>query len=137
MKKSFSFLLAMLVLCISIPWAAASEPIQPMWSNLNSIYGTLSISNGGIAKVTAKAICKVGKAEKTSVRASLQQLKSGTWTEIKSWSATRDGLTASVPEKSWPVAHGYSYRLIVTGSAYQGLQLLEQGTYTKDYGFFK
>ena len=46
-------------------------------------------------------------------------------------------LYANLYDKTWPVAHGYSYRLVVTGKAYSGSTLLESASYVTEYGYYQ
>lgn len=87
--------------------------------------------------MTAEEEARRQGVTKTSVTASLQQFKGGKWQEIKSWTITSNGTSTKLPEKSWALAHGYSYRVVVTAKAYGGATLLEQGSYTAGYGYFK
>lgn len=139
MKRTFVFLTALLLLCASVSWvsAAPGDTVQPLWVYVNYVSGTIDISSGGMAKVSASTRMKPEKVQKTIITASLQQYEAGQWKEIKSWTASSSGTSAKLSEKSWPVAHGYSYRVVVTAKAYDGATLLEQGSYTASYGYFK
>jgi len=138
MKKAISFLVAALMLCASIPCAsaAAGEPIQPMWKYLNRIDGTIKISTGGIATVAATVQSRASGSQKTGITVSLQQKKPDGWKEIKSWTATQEGSYALITRRSWAVPHGYSYKIVVTGRMYKGLQVLEQESKAFNYGYF-
>lgn len=139
MKKSIAFLVALLfAFCVNVPVMAVAieedSSVQPRWSYLNYIGGRIDISSSGIASVLA-TVQASGTVKKISAVVSLQQQKSGVWTEIKSWTVTRDTYIANV-SKSWPVAHGYNYRIVVTGKAMSGSATLEQASYTANYGYF-
>ena len=139
MKRTFVFLTALLLLCASVSWvsAAPGDTIQPLWVYVNYVNGTIDISSGGMATVSASTRMKPGKVQKTTITASLQQYEAGRWKEIKSWTASSSGTSAKLSEKNWMVAHGYSYRVLITAKAYAGTTVLEQGSYTANYGYFK
>lgn len=138
MRKPIAFLAMLLVFCIGIPQmafaAAEDDVIQPRWTYLSVVSGNIDISTDGVATVTA-SVRAVGTVEKVSVVASLQQKKSGTWSEIKSWTDTKDSYSINM-RKTWPVLPGYDYRVVITGKAMQGLRTLEQANRVVDYGYF-
>ena len=138
MKRITTSLMAVLLLCALSPWGAAAqtEGMQPLWTYVTKVIGTINISSSGTAKVTAAGEARSLGVTKTTVTASLQQFKDGKWQEIKSWTITSNGTSAKLSENSWPVACGYSYRVVVTAKAYGGATLLEQGSYTAGYGYF-
>ena len=121
---------AILAFCFIPPTTAKANDsdIALIWNYITSISGNLSISNGGTAVETS--------VTKVSVHVSLQQYKSNRWTEIKSWSNTANGKTASIGTKNYAVAHGYSYRCVVTTKAYKGNSVLETGRKTINHGHF-
>lgn len=139
MKKLGAILLSIAMICVMIPGAAAVADlgIQPMWDHICILDGTIDITSFGNAKVSASARSYNNGVTKTSVTASLQQMKDNYWTEVKSWTATNNDLYANLYDKSWPVAHGYSYRLVVTGKAYSGSTLLESASYVTEYGYYQ
>ena len=139
MKRMATCLMALLLLCALSPWGAAAqaEGMQPLWTYVTKVIGTITISSGGTAKVTAEGAARSQGVTKTTVTASLQQFKDGKWQEIKSWTISSNGTSTKLSEKSWPVAHGYNYRVVATTKAYAGTTLLEQGSYTANYGYFK
>lgn len=139
MKRVSTFLMVLLLLCAMTPWSSAAQAneMQPLWMYVTKVTGTLDISNTGMAKVTAKGEANSKGVTKITVSASLQQLKGGKWEEVKSWTSSSDGTSVSLSEKSWPVAHGYSYRVVATTKAYNGTKLLEQGSYIANYGYFQ
>ena len=139
MKKLGAMLLSFVMLCVMVPGAAAvtDSGIQPMWDHLCILSGTIDITSFGNAKISATARAYSDDVTKTSVTASLQQMKDNYWTEVKSWTAKNNDLYANLYDKSWPVAHGYSYRLVVTGKAYSGSTLLESASYVTEYGYYQ
>lgn len=139
MKKLGAMLLSIVMMCMMVPGAVAvaDSGIQPRWDHICILDGTIDITSFGNAKVTASARSYNNGVTKTSVTASLQQMKDNYWTEIKSWTATNNDLYANLYDKTWPVAHGYSYRLVVTGKAYSGNTLLESASYVTEYGYYQ
>lgn len=138
MKRVSTLAMVLLLICVMIPCGSAAQAneMQPLWTYVTKITGTIEISNTGMAKVTAKGVANSKGVTKTTVTASLQQLKGGKWEAVKSWSSSSDGTSVSLSEKSWPVAHGYSYRVVTTVKAYAGTSLLEQGSSTRNFGYF-
>ena len=138
MRRPIAFLAMLLLFCIGIPQAAFAatedDAIQPRWTYLSTVGGNIDISSDAVATVTA-SVRAVGTVEKVSVVASLQQKRSGTWSEVKSWTVTRDSYSANM-RKTWPVLRGYEYRVVITGKAMQGLRTLEQASHTVSYGYF-
>ena len=138
MKRVSTFLMVLLLLCAMTPWSSAAQAneMQPLWTYVTKVNGTLDISNTGMAKVTAKGGADSKGVTKITVSASLQQLIGGTWKELKSWTSSSDGTSVSLSEKSWSVAHGYSYRVVASVKAYTGTALLEQGSSIQNFGYF-
>ena len=139
MKKLGAMLLSIVMLCVMVPGASAvaDSGIQPMWDHICILGGTIDITSFGNAKVTANVRAYSDDVTNTSVTGSLQQLKNNYWTEVKSWTVSSDGLSANLLTKTWPVAHGYSYRLVVTGKTYSGSTLLESASYVTEYGYYQ
>ena len=139
MKKLGAALLTVILLCTMAAGAfsAKAYDIQPMWDYLTRITGTIDIAPNGTATITADGRAVHSSVTTTALNASLQQLKNGSWQELKSWSTTASGTSVKLSSKNWAVAHGYSYRLVVTVTAYQGSKALESASYTKDYGYFR
>lgn len=134
MKKILAVLLsAVLLICLLCPYASA---VQPLWDYVTNITGTLDISSFGTATITASGTAGTRGVTKCTVIASLQQLKNGSWTELKSWSDSSNSHAASLSTKKWIVAHGYEYRLVITLKAYSDTELLEIGSGTINYGMF-
>lgn len=139
MKRVSMFLMVLLLLCAIAPcgFAAQADEVQPLWTYVTKVGATIDISDAGVAKVKATGEANTKGVTKTTITASLQQLKNGTWQEVKSWTASSSSTRASISEKSWAVNHGYSYRVVATAKAYNGATLLEQGSHTQSYGYFK
>lgn len=138
MKKCCSVLAVILLLCATIPCAFAAQraDIQPLWVYLTQITSKLDISSKGVACVSAKATAKPGEVARMTMTVSLQQEVSGSWKEVKSWGASDNSASVSLPEKTWPVSHGYSYRAVITTKAYNENNLLEQASRIVNYGYF-
>lgn len=136
MKKILAALLSVALLtCFLCPYVFA-DSIQPLWDYVTDISGTLNISSGGVASVTADGSATRRGVTNCTLIASLQQLKNGHWTELKSWSRSAENCGTSLSTKKWAVAHGYEYRLVITLEAYDDTQLLESGSGTIYYGMF-
>lgn len=139
MKQCRNMLLALLLICAMVPsaFAARQETIQPMWLYLTDISGDLDISSGGLSSVSASAYANPrGEVARMTLTASLQQYVSGTWKEVKVWTASNNSASVNLGEKAWQVHHGYSYRLVITTKAYNDNALLEQASKTINYGYF-
>ncbi len=129
---------AILVFCF-VPCTSAradDSDIALMWNYITSVNGELNISNVGVATVSGRGKAVDDSVTKISVNTSLQQYKSNRWTEIKSWYTSVNGKTASTGTKNHSVAHGYSYRCVITVKAYKGTSVLESATKTVNYGYF-
>lgn len=142
MKKNVRTVLiamtAILAFCF-VPCTSAradDSDIALMWNYITSVNGELNISNVGVATVSGRGKAVENNVTKISVNMSLQQYKSNRWTEIKSWYTSANGKTASTGAKTYPVAHGYSYRCVVTVKAYKGNSVLETATKNVNYGYF-
>lgn len=124
--------------CSLVPYASAAqrEEIQPMWTYLTRITGSLDISSGGTASVTAKVKAESGEVARVAMNVSLQRYVSGAWKEMKSWDVSSNSASVSLSEKKWQVYHGYSYRAVVTTKVYNENALLEQATKTISYGYY-
>lgn len=134
MKKLLAVLLSVvLLICLLCPYASA---VQPRWSYVTDISGTLDISVFGTASITASGSATTRGVNNCTVIASLQQLKNGDWTELKSWSSSSNSHAASLDTKKWPVAHGYEYQLVITLEAYDDTKLLESASATISYGMY-
>lgn len=139
MKRVSMFLMVLLLLCAIAPcgFAVQADEVQPLWTYVTKVGATIDISDAGVAKVKATGEANTKGVTKTTITASLQQMKDGKWKEVKSWTVSSNSMSASLPEKSWAVNHGYSYRVVATAKAYKGTTLLEQGSHTQNYGYFK
>lgn len=139
MKKRLLSMLLIIAVVLSFgasAVAANSYSVQPRWNYLTFIDNNIDITSSGIAKIGTWADATSSSATAINVTASLQQLKSSGWTEVKSWSET-DMSRSYGFEKSWPVYHGYSYRLVTTAKVYVNGVLKETASLTTDYGYFK
>ena len=138
-KKFGVALLSAVLFCTMAAGAfsAKAYDIQPMWDYVTRVTGTIDIASNGTATITADGRAGHSSVTSTALTASLQQFKNGRWQEVKSWNNAASGTIVRLSSKTWPVAHGYSYRVVVTITAYQGSKALESASYTKDYGYFR
>lgn len=140
MKKRIAalFMTVILVCCLMPKTNARADDsdIAPQWNYITLVSGSLNISKGGVATVKGTGQAAEASVTKVYVKVSLQQYKSNKWIEIASWNATTNGKNSSIGTKSKAVAHGYSYRTVITAKAYKGNSVLETGTKTINYGYF-
>lgn len=95
---------------------AVLAEISPRFQNITSASSLLSISNSGVAAVSANL--RALGCEKTKIICNLQQQQSGGWTTLKTFSA-EDNLSVLAMSGSWAVTKGYNYRIEVTFYAYR------------------
>lgn len=136
MKKKIKVLLAAVLAIAGLLSFSMAAEIAPRWSYITVVDGTLDISSGGSATVSAKGEAYTQGVDNVKLTASLQQQKNGSWTTIKSWSASANARQVLLSKQTYPVAHGYSYRLSITLKAYKDQTLLESGSTTREYGYF-
>ncbi len=138
MKKNLmkSILAALLILSAVFPSSSATM-IQPCWSYVSTVGGSIDISPLSIATVSGCGSAASLQVTKTVCKVNIQQLKNRKWTTLNTWTATSNMRFASVSKKYWAVPHGYSYRLYVELQAYNGTKLLETGSSIVDYGYYK
>ena len=132
--KSVASILIVFALLIS---SASAAVIQPRWTYIASIVSKLDISESGYATLYGGGSAPASNVNKVKVIVELQQFKNADWNTLNTWTATGSGWSVRTSTKTWPVAHGDSYRLYVTFEAYNGNTLLESASHTNDYGFFK
>lgn len=136
MKKKIKILLAAVLAIAGLLSFSMAAEIAPRWSYVTAIDGTLGISSNGTASVSAWGDALTKGVDNVELTASLQQYKNGSWSTIKSWSASANSRLVTLAKQTYPVAHGYSYRLSITLKAYKGQTLLESGSTTREYGYF-
>lgn len=95
--------------------SVVADEIQPRYNNIMDLYAELTINNGTAdVYVYAEGSDKVTKI---TIQAILQKKSSsGSWSNVKSWSETTSGNTATL-EKSYPVSSG-TYRVTATATFY-------------------
>lgn len=125
--KNFKRKVVLLVASILVMAAAmtAFASPTPRWSYIGGIQGVLEISNGN-ADVEVFCDATTTGVNKVKAKCELQQLD-GSWKTIKTWTETESGTSVHY-YKSYPVSESYSYRLKITGYAYNGTTLLESAT---------
>lgn len=138
MEKKFKRVLALVMVVTTLICTASATVISPRWSYISHVGASITISDTlGIATVSALGAAAHKEVDKVTISASLQQMKDGYWVTLKSWLGTSSTYNADLSPQKWPVAHGYSYRVVATLKAYRGSELLETGVYTNLYGYFK
>lgn len=135
-KKAKSAVSIVIVLTLLVVSASAAV-IQPRWTYIASIVCSLDISDSGYATLYGGGSAPSPDVNKVKVIVKLQQFKNSKWETLNTWTATASGWSARTSTKTWPVAHGYSYRLYVTLEAYNGNTLLESASQPYNYGFFQ
>ena len=136
MKKKIKVVLAAVLAFAGLLGFATAAEIAPRWSYVTAIDATLTISSGGTATVSGWGDAYTLGVDNVKPNASLQQLKNGSWSTITSWPVSSTTRSATLTKQTYPVAHGYSYRLNVTLEAYKGKTLLETVSQIDDYGYF-
>ncbi len=92
------------------------EEIALRYVGIDSISHYFDISSNGTA--TCYGTTRSSSGYTAKVKVELQRKKSGSWSTIKSWTATNSSY--AVIDKEYSVTSGYSYRLKVTHSALDG-----------------
>ena len=136
MKTKGKIIIAMVLTIAAVLSCAAAVEIAPRWTYVTEVRGTITISSSGTATVSAFGSAWTKNVDNVKLITSLQQNKNGKWETLHSWTVDSNSRTSSLTDSTWPVSHGYSYRLYVSLDAYQGSTLLESGSFTKDYGRF-
>ena len=137
MKKRFMKSVVAIVLVMVAVFTCSSAAVQPRWKYVSTVGGNIDISSLAIVSASGFGTASSLQVTKTVCKVTLQQMKNGKWTDLKTWSATANMRSASVTTKHWAVEHGYSYRLYVTLDAYNGNALLETGNSIVDYGYYR
>jgi len=138
-KKLFFSILMLLVVVTNFPAYAGkitqndqmlSNPtIQPYFTNITIFQNYFEISAVGKASVSSYLTGR--EIDEVRVDASLQQYKNGSWTTIKSWTATSFGTNAGL-NGTYYVAKGYCYRLFSNGKVYRNGIVIEQTSYLSE-----
>ena len=133
MKSAISVVIVFALLVVT----ASAAVIQPRWTYIASSVSSLDISDSGYATLYGGGSAPSPNVNKVKAIVELQQFKNSKWETLNTWTATASGWSARTSTKTWPVAHGYSYRLYVTLEAYNGSTLLESASQEYNYGYFK
>ncbi len=137
MKKRLLLVILAISTFFSFSSAFASQNnggmMQPMWTNISTVGGGVSISSSGVASLSARMVA-YDPVNNTKITTSLQQYKNGSWTTLSSWSQTSYSRNCSWAS-SKSVTKGYTYRLVCNYYAYNGSTLLESTSksYTDAY----
>ena len=137
-RKKTIMLLVIFVICFiinptfilasqGIQQTMESDLVQPMWNYIATYRNTFVISEYGRADV--EVVLTSFTADSMRVEASIQQLKDGRWTTIKTWSNTTHGNIVCGLGKSWYLMSGYYYRMVSTGTVYKNGRVVEQTSF--------
>lgn len=137
MKKKFMKSVVTIVLVMVALFTCSNAAVQPHWKYVSTVGGNIDISSLGIVSASGVGTASSLDVTKTVCTVSLQQMINSKWVTLKTWSASSNTHAASVSTKHWAVDHGYSYRLYVVLDAYKGNTLLETGTASVLYGYYK
>lgn len=102
--------------------------IQPFYTDTSSITAALTIDSSGNASCSGK-VKPTSASSSTSITVRLMQKSGNTWSEVKSWSASKTGANGASAGGSVKVTKGYTYQVRVAGKVYNsGGTLLESPT---------
>ena len=121
-RKVILFVAAIFIMAMTA--TAYAAPV-PRWSYIGGIQGVLEVSDGN-AEIEVYCNAATVGVTKVTAKCELQQLD-GSWKTIKTWTETESGTSVHY-FKSYAVSENYSYRLKITGAAYNGTTLLESAT---------
>lgn len=139
MKRFFCVILGCLMPFVSVvPVYAGNEAlnvnpqgiISPQFTYISYLSPGLSISSSGLATCFG-AGAGYFDSYKTVVTAELQKSSGGSWSTIKTWTASATGAAIASLEKEYYVAHG-TYRVCATAKIYDtsGKLLESQSLYS-------
>ena len=99
------------ILCTFLLLALCSSFLQVYaWTNISGTTTGISTSNGN-----GSAICSLtgyqGTVTKCSIKANLQQYKSGSWVTIATWSQSFNSYRGSLTGTKANITKGYDYRV--------------------------
>ena len=113
MKKTISFILCIIVIISCCEMLAFAVVDGSKYTNISTISYSLTIS--GINS-TSKASLQAKSSMSISIKMELQKLKSGSYSTIKTWTASKTGLALSM-EETRLINVLSTYRLKVTFTA--------------------
>ena len=122
MSKSSRLLSIMLVISLLFtlfPYASATD-VSPRYVKIQSFFFDFSIDSLGTAE--CKGSIEVRDTSLVKISLKLQRYQNGSWVTVETWSKTGAGIASLYKTKT--VAHGYTYRLVVTGYAYDANNVL-------------
>ena len=128
LKKCFALLFAAIMLM------AMSSTAYARWDYLVIISGTIDIDSWNNAHIEVMCTSDATTVDSLNVKCELQQLD-GRWDTIETWEESSDGPDLGY-EVDYAVYKGYSYRLKITATAYQGSREVETVTEYFDYGYY-
>lgn len=137
-KKIFTLLLASIlllsVICTPIPVLASeidnegSSVVMPRYSYTNSASSTLSISSG-TATCKSVVVGMSGYVTKIVFTQKLQKKVDGSWTNVKTWTTTKNQVSAAVVNTKSSLSKG-TYRLRTNAKVYTNATTYETVTTT-------
>ena len=94
--------------------------ITPMYEMLFFVTASAYCKNGK-GDFSDRVAAQTGKADRTRILAVIQKRVGTSWKNVKFYEATANGETCYWVKNGVSLDKGYTYRLKVTGYAYQGL----------------
>ena len=137
MKKRFMKSVVAIVCIMLAVFTYSGAAVQPCWTYVSTVEGSIDISSLAIASVSASGSAASTQVTKTVCTTQLQKLSGGKWVTLKTWSASSNPHYAVISKKQWAVDHGCSYRLYTELKAYKGDTLLETGSSVANYGYYR
>ena len=125
-KKWLSVVMVILIFVASTPIAEAGL-IQLFYTDTSSITASLSIDSSGNALCSGK-VKPESSSSTTSIIVKLMKKSSGSWSEVKRWTASKSGANGASASGSVKVSKGYSYQVVVNGTITQNGVVLESPT---------
>ncbi|MBR6656825.1 MAG: hypothetical protein IKL18_01475 [Oscillospiraceae bacterium] len=124
MKKIIALLLAVLMLCVSVP--AYAEEATPWYIHILHMTEGFNINSNGLAYVDADIAIRSGAY--CTIAAKVQKETSTGWSTVVTYRATGDD-TAYIEEDIY-LARGYTYKCVFTFTVYDEMDFqLEQKTF--------
>ena len=128
LKKCLALVLASVLLL------AMTSTAYARWDHMVVVRGTIRIDSWNNAHIEVSCSADGTTVDSVSAICELQQLDGG-WNTIATWEESNDSNNL-LYEKDYAVYKGYSYRLKITATAYQGSREVETVTEYFDYGYY-
>lgn len=114
-KTCRSVITVVLVLALMLSLTAFASAAQPRYANIRNLRVDLSSASNGYTIDYAK-VELYDRSYTAELTLDLMRNMNGTWTKVKSWSAS--GSPSAVIDEQWYVLAGYEYQLIATAKVY-------------------